>query len=441
MSFTDPLVIHLKGGSPWGFTLAGGLDKRQLLTVSKVAVGGKAHKAGVIEGYHITKINGEETFQMNHNDAKSVIKNAGWQFMLELSKPGGWQQSDSLSVTPNSSDVMPSPPSSVCSNGRNQESGVQRDFYRPSPKPYSSSSSSTCSERRSPAGSCSNLKKAECKSRHKFSTPFQNNIEIKKGVDISQALVRLIKKEEDDKANEQKISSSLNDEFPSPPPEGQQKSTAHKTIGNILSGAVNAAKSPPKAANEPDFAKTLENRCVGLGEPAVLRVDLLPCQPQPTVHWYHNKKEVHTNVENDIRVQNTKLIHTVILGTLTKEQTGWYTCTIINKHGSSSSRCQVTIDAQKSHLNKPAYIEDTYKKDSGISAQKVLTSSNQKLYSTQNSANAYKKQTNNIMKKDNLKKESEVLKALRLDNEISQQPVRKSKTMQYLEHSLQSDDY
>merc|ERR1719354_1537341 len=131
-----------------------------------------------------------------------------------------------------------------------------------------------------------------------------------------------------------------------------------------------------------------------------------------------------------------ELIHTVILGTLTKEQTGWYTCTIINKHGSSSSRCQVTIDAQRSHLNKPAYIED-----SGISAQKVLTSSNQKLYSTQNSANAYKKQTNNIMKKDNLKKESEVLKALRLDNEISQQPVRKSKTMQYLEHSLQSDDY
>lgn len=46
-------------------------------------------------------------------------------------------------------------------------------------------------------------------STDKFSTPFQNNIEIKKGVDISQALVRLIKKEEDDKANEQKISSSL----------------------------------------------------------------------------------------------------------------------------------------------------------------------------------------------------------------------------------------
>lgn len=44
---------------------------------------------------------------------------------------------------------------------------------------------------------------------------------------------------------------------------------------------------------------------MGLGEPAVLRVDLFPCQPQPTVHWYHNKKEVHTNVEHDIRVQNT----------------------------------------------------------------------------------------------------------------------------------------
>lgn len=37
---------------------------------------------------------------------------------LIFSKPGGWQQSDSLSVTSNSSDVMPSPPSSVCSNGR-----------------------------------------------------------------------------------------------------------------------------------------------------------------------------------------------------------------------------------------------------------------------------------------------------------------------------------
>lgn len=36
MSCTDSLVIHLKGGSPWGFTLAGGSDKRQLLTVSKV---------------------------------------------------------------------------------------------------------------------------------------------------------------------------------------------------------------------------------------------------------------------------------------------------------------------------------------------------------------------------------------------------------------------
>ena len=56
----------------------------QFIYIYQVAVGGKAHKAGVIEGYHITKINGEETFQMNHNDAKSVIKNAGWQFMLEL---------------------------------------------------------------------------------------------------------------------------------------------------------------------------------------------------------------------------------------------------------------------------------------------------------------------------------------------------------------------
>jgi len=446
MSFSDSLVIHLKGGSPWGFTLAGGLDKRQLLTVSKVAVGGKAHKAGVVEGYSITKINGEETCQMNHNDAKSIIRNAGWQFVLELSKPGGWQQSDSFSVISNSSDVMPSPPSSVCSNAsilRNQESTVQRDFYRPSPKPYSSSSSS-CSERRSPAGSCCNLKKAEIKSRPKFSTPIQNNAEVKKGVDISQALVRLIKKEEEEKANEQKASSNLNSQhdFPSPPPsEGQQKSTTRKNIGNILSGAINATKSPPKAINEPDFTKTLEDRCVALGEPAVLRVDILPCLPQPTVHWYHNKKEVHTNVEKDVRVQNTKLTHTVILGTLSKDQTGWYTCTIINKHGSSSSRCQVTIDAKKNLSNKPAFMDErSYKKDANLSAQKVLTSSNQKLYSTQNSATAYKKQTNNKIKNDNLKKESEVLKALRLENEISQQPVRKSKTMQYLEHSLQSDD-
>lgn len=53
-----------------------------------------------------------------------------------------------------------------------------------------------------------------------------------------------------------------NDFPPPPPPEGQQKSSAHKTIGNILSGAVNAAKSPPKAANEPDFAKVFSLKII-----------------------------------------------------------------------------------------------------------------------------------------------------------------------------------
>ena len=55
-----------------------------LFSFVKVTAGGKAAKAGVVQGYIIEKVNGEEFSNLSHHAAQNKIKNAGFSLSLTL---------------------------------------------------------------------------------------------------------------------------------------------------------------------------------------------------------------------------------------------------------------------------------------------------------------------------------------------------------------------
>ena len=50
----------------------------------QVTAGGKAARSGVIEGYVIEKVNGEEFSNLTHHEAQNKIKGAGHSLSLTL---------------------------------------------------------------------------------------------------------------------------------------------------------------------------------------------------------------------------------------------------------------------------------------------------------------------------------------------------------------------
>ena len=72
-SVSDEFTVLLEGGRPWGFTLRGGADFRSPLKIGKVTPGGRADKAGLLNGDNILTINGVPTTRMKHHEAQRLI--------------------------------------------------------------------------------------------------------------------------------------------------------------------------------------------------------------------------------------------------------------------------------------------------------------------------------------------------------------------------------
>jgi len=371
------MTINLRGGAPWGFKLAGGVDFKQPLSISKITSGGKADQHGVVEGSFILGINGNDTSQMTHHIAMNMIKKSGSSVVLEIGKPK--IRSDSFPPPPPSFSPQPSPTSSISSSN---SSSRANDLYRPTPKPYSPGG------RRSPDGSSvlqspSFQKMGEGRSA-RFPPSFTS--EPPKKIEVSADIARLIKEEEEEKQRAKLRSQADPSSYKSP---------SNKSVQQVVTGNVN--KQPN--TREPDFTKPLIDICKPLGEPVVLEVRLTECFPVPSVHWYHNNKPTHESAEKDIKILHNGLIHTLVLGELCQDQIGRYTCTIMNKNGSKSSRCQVTVDNEGAKLSpRPAYMNAPPPFKNGTSTaqqqqpKRILASSNVDLYSNRNVEKVYTNQ-------------------------------------------------
>ena len=49
-----------------------------------MTAGGKAAKSGVVEGYIIERVNGEEFSNLSHHEAQNKIKSAGFSLAMTL---------------------------------------------------------------------------------------------------------------------------------------------------------------------------------------------------------------------------------------------------------------------------------------------------------------------------------------------------------------------
>ena len=61
-------------GQKWGFGLTGGRDVALTFRLEKVALASPAGLAGLKNLDYLIKVNGNEVFEMNHNDVVKLIK-------------------------------------------------------------------------------------------------------------------------------------------------------------------------------------------------------------------------------------------------------------------------------------------------------------------------------------------------------------------------------
>jgi len=275
-------------------------------------------------------------------------------------------------------------------------------------------------------------------------------------------IARMIKEDEEEKARlQQTVKAQV---FSKPPTTQKQASPGvHKTLGKLL---CNAAGNREDSSNhqrtgsgfEPDFEKGLLDMCKPLGEPLVMEVRLSKCTPAPSVHWYHNNKPKHESEKDDVRILSTGFVNTLVLGELTQEQLGRYTCTIMNKHGSKSTKCTITadLDGTPKSSPRPAFMtsrppsfknnyNNAYQAAPSLNSSKrsfMPSSTNMDLYSNKNVEKAYHNQVVKPAQREAMQEESEVMKALRLSDSSAPAPsvsVHKSRTMRFLEQQLQNE--
>jgi len=70
----------------WGFRLQGGKDRRLPFQIVKVPLDSLAGRAGCQSNDYLVKINGQSVFELDHNDAINLIKQAGNNLTLVIER-------------------------------------------------------------------------------------------------------------------------------------------------------------------------------------------------------------------------------------------------------------------------------------------------------------------------------------------------------------------
>jgi hypothetical protein len=92
--------LDRKGNEPWGFVIVGGKDQALTVKLGRIKAYSNAERAGLKEWDYVWSINGQEVFEMNHNQICTLVKNSGNQLQMVIERGDH--------IVPNFEEIWPS---------------------------------------------------------------------------------------------------------------------------------------------------------------------------------------------------------------------------------------------------------------------------------------------------------------------------------------------
>merc|ERR1711962_1222976 len=84
--FINVCLTRQSASQPWGFRLQGGKDRGLPFQLLKVPLDSIASHSGCKSGDYLVKIQGQDVFQLNHEEAKDLIRKAGNKLNLVVER-------------------------------------------------------------------------------------------------------------------------------------------------------------------------------------------------------------------------------------------------------------------------------------------------------------------------------------------------------------------
>merc|ERR1712055_874057 len=111
-------TLNRSQGKPWGFVIVGGKDQALTVKLGRVKPYSPAEKAGLKEWDYVWSINGQEVFEMTHNQIVSLIKGAGTSLDLVVERGDH--------IVPNFEEIWPSHKDK---SGKYKRNAIGMDYY------------------------------------------------------------------------------------------------------------------------------------------------------------------------------------------------------------------------------------------------------------------------------------------------------------------------
>merc|ERR1711934_165280 len=92
--------LDRKGNEPWGFVIVGGKDQALTVKLGRIKAYSNAERAGLKEWDYVWSINGQEVFEMNHNQICTLVRNSGNQLQMVIERGDH--------IVPNFEEIWPS---------------------------------------------------------------------------------------------------------------------------------------------------------------------------------------------------------------------------------------------------------------------------------------------------------------------------------------------
>ena len=80
------VTIQRKQGEPWGMVIVGGKDQALTVKLGRIKAYSPAEAAGLKEWDYIWSINGQEVFELAHNQICGIIKSAGTSLQMVVER-------------------------------------------------------------------------------------------------------------------------------------------------------------------------------------------------------------------------------------------------------------------------------------------------------------------------------------------------------------------
>jgi len=93
-------TLDRKGNEPWGFVIVGGKDQALTVKLGRIKAYSNAERAGLKEWDYVWSINGQEVFEMNHNQICNLVKGSGNQLQMVIERGDH--------IVPNFEEIWPS---------------------------------------------------------------------------------------------------------------------------------------------------------------------------------------------------------------------------------------------------------------------------------------------------------------------------------------------